>query len=388
MLLLTILWRFLLAVVGVGLLFVAFDGFYNCFQEAPVLVLFEDHLQDVLRHIDRMDFRQGLPVVQGFFALGLGLWALNAALRNGFGRGPVDAILAEAPLLAPLAAALLAVPPVGQDLEARLGFSLPTGYLIGVGLGAAFVGFALNEVRSEEESGAYAIALALFFVALGVALWFVNFRFHADPGEAVDAFRTQKVQVTNTGTLLFGRGEDGRVHMTWLTPDLVRALDRESLNVNAEGKNEAEFPLPGFLPVVLLLVLAALWLRARRDAPGRSADWTQGGFALGFGIINLYMVGWLLFASLRVYSSNYTCIVLAGLGVPFTALGARSIASDAWWAFLFFPIHLGAVVGIYAWSFKTAGTPAVLWMLAYLGAGAFCWWTCATSTTAYAGRKR
>ncbi len=354
----------------------------------------------------------GLNLELGLFAFGLFLLSINAAGRDATGdrAGPVDRLLLRRPervgaalmigllllMYRPLVAAFSH--PVGSLSELSGGgltvvhgvqFFPPWSLLACAALAAwiAIAGLAGSATSTPLALGSLCVA-ALVYQCKDV-------RFHGSAADAVAAFEGEHMSFFQTaGPLLFGAtGQDDQtIHMAAVTPDLVRELDRQGREVLAP--KEDELPMPGLLPLVLLLATAVTgWWRQRRMLPGQSDafEWTP----VVFGTVNLYMVLWFVAVTHGVLTpvsadpndppSPWALVLGIGLlaltAVPFSWMlclrmqrspSAPSALASRWGA-VFYLVHLAAVGGVFLVSEHTPGSPVGLWLLTYIGLGTLCW---------------
>jgi hypothetical protein len=202
---------------------------------------------------------------------------------------------------------------------------------------------------------------------------------HREPIEAARAFDTEVIgDSVATGSILFAPAQEGGTHMARITPDLVRALDQRSRSANRLLK-ERECTLPGFSPILLLLLLAAIGglnpeLRRRALPP-----WILG--------VHLYMTVWWSVSQTGFVTSELglhapvACfaIFIAGLALASGLILRRGIdrswdgpAGESWVAAAHMPMLI-LVSGIALVTFKSPGSPVFLWLMLYVGAGALCW---------------
>ncbi|HEY2587286.1 MAG TPA: hypothetical protein VGI81_16185 [Tepidisphaeraceae bacterium] len=346
----------------------------------------------------------GLSLAMGLFSAGLLLICLNAAFRSRkrAGAGPLDLLLLRAPavvfacLVAGLAALLSkplidafsrAIDHVGESATGGLLISHPVTFIPPWPLlicAVAAVGWGI------QRSARNGVALPMGVLVLCIAAFVYqakDVRYHADADDAVAAFEADAVHVfQNAGGFLFGTGlhNDQITHIAAITPELVRALDRKARNVYT--LKPTEVPLPGWLPLVLLLGIAIAGLA------GRGGGWT----AALFGLLNLYMVWWSVAVThgvmpppddvpetrIDAFEFSFKLVCLVAAAVPFTwivcgrlqdAARAERPALSARWASIYYLVQSGAIGGIFLVSQRTAGTPVGLWLLAYLALGSLCW---------------
>jgi hypothetical protein len=125
------------------------------------------------------------------------------------------------------------------------------------------------------------------------------------------------------------------------------------------------------------------------------ADAVRRRSLLLFGLVNLYLVWWLVAAiDPPVYQAGSTeqpqmrledfkvveYALFGGLGLVFTLVAGSKIghqrltpSEQAGWATLCFAMHLGLVVGLYLVTNNRPGSPAVAWLAAYALAASLVW---------------
>lgn len=323
-------------------------------QLGPELLGTRMKLQSEAAQTNGMDFALGINLVAS------GLLALNRGLRRRDGSGgPIDQMLA-------LRWAFGKVPgDAAWPLAAVILFVIATGWL-----------------------GYQALART---------------QFHFSPAVAAEAFRKDaNFNLYLTGNLIYGVTADGKTtHIAHFTPMMVRALDRNQTSVFSPLRPR-EYPLPGVLPVAVLLTLAFVALqRKRREARVQQGEPQQPDIAtaralLIFGLVNLYVVAWLalgqrnsLFMDTRFFQAgvidpdglvNAMLLLVASgavLAVVYRKIEEKRLplATRLGWTWFYFAASLSAVAWSYGFSNAAPGSPVLLWILLYLAAGALCWFT-------------
>jgi hypothetical protein len=201
---------------------------------------------------------------------------------------------------------------------------------------------------------------------------------HTDPIDAARAFdKGKRLDMTSTGTILFAPGWDGKTHLAWITPGLVRALTARHVSVYAQ--QDFDCTVPGLAPAAVLLGLAALG--AARPGLRRHdlAPWILG--------IHLYVAVWWSMSQTGFITSGVELhpgpvafgLFILILGIGFQTAVRRHIdrtwdtpAVEGWIAAAHLPF-LVAIAGIYFTAHRTPGNPAFLWLMIYLVASAIAW---------------
>lgn len=290
---------------------------------------------------------------------------------GGLGGGWLDRHLARKGVVATIAAiglAAVAALAAWQQEQAWPGLAL---------LGVAAVAF----VAVRPSCRTLPIVVVVVALAAFGARFVLATTWHSDPIDAARAFDVDVngLDLTSTGTVLFGPGDDGRTHMAWITPDLVRALTQRFVSVNVWFAKDRDCSLPGFGPVAALLALAALgglWPMGRRRAlpPWLLAVhlyvalwWSVSQTGFITRELGLHPAVFLFAAFLVVLAIAHAVCIRRGLartwGTP---------AAEAWVTVAHAPM-LALVAGIYLVTFKSPGSPAFLWMTLYVAAGALAW---------------
>jgi len=236
--------------------------------------------------------------------------------------------------------------------------------------------------------------------------------FYRDARQAAQHFLQDGVrgwELAQTGPYLFGEGRTGVVDVTILTPSLVREMRKtnpkqqigghgpyqfdpsEGYRSPAEPDPRREYQIPGVLPLALLLALCiwAVWAKgARRPAGGASFDEYGARALLGYGVLNLYVVIWLVSAQMdplvpggAVKGEWKTFMALFMFtAVPVLAVAYRKVESLALpfaarqgWFSLFFLVGVALPLGSYFTANAAKGSPAALWVFVYVGLSALYW---------------
>lgn len=348
-----------------------------------------------------------LLLVTGYNAAQIGSLAMPGASPGQLYRritNPANGMHFAATLLSfVLAAACLGGAFLDRGLEKRRVFAgaaggilLLLGALIVLQLEHQWPGFLLIGLAAAAFALLCAppryLPILVAFVALAGfgGRWVLSTSWHRDPVDAARAFDTEAHALDSaaTGSVVFAPGLDGRTHMARVTPDLVRALDQRSRSLNW-NLNERECTLPGLAPIVALLLLAAIGalkpeLRRRALPP-----WILG--------VHLYMAVWWSLSQTGFITSDLNLHVPAAFFAVFIAVLALATgwilrrhidracdgpAAESWIA-ASHSLMLVLVAGIALVTFKSPGSPVVLWTLLYVGAGALCW----TASRSAAGVK-
>ena len=296
----------------------------------------------------------------GFSALGLALFAFNALFSKPRGRGPIDWLFWR----------------WGRNaVEAFLLPLTPPRRLIII----------------------WALAL---FVLLGL-----SYRYHFTAKAGIAAIGMHDLQgiLHDSNGLLFARGKDHVSHIMRITPDLVRELERANIDVTQARTDPSELPVPGFLPFLLLLV-TALWQFANKEAIYRNfktelaKDWqdllwretrlAQRNLVTAFGLVNLYVVIWLVSGESGIYTShgtihplwlaNMTFLLFCSLGMLYATVRTVEdprypLAVRAGWGGIFFGLNIVTLVLIMTQSGSSLGNPAYCWINLWMLTAAVCW---------------
>ena len=236
------------------------------------------------------------------------------------------------------------------------------------------------EWLTAAEINKVALAVALLSGLILVVEAAAELRFHFSDEAAAAAFSRQDITetITNSGRVLFSRTPDGVTHAAWIRPGLVRALRNRGTSVNPEGANDLEYPLPGILP---LLVLLAVFVHVfRSGGKGWETEERAGRrFLLTFGVIQLYVLGWSVSGVARMFYPDMRLhpewllpilmfVILSALflGAIYWLQTERSGGALAGWLALFFLVHLTSIAGSYAISSAADGSPVFFWTVAYM----------------------
>jgi hypothetical protein len=203
----------------------------------------------------------------------------------------------------------------------------------------------------------------------------------------VTAFKTEvgPLDIYVNGDWIYGISPDGSMsHVAPFSPVLYRAMDRANINIG-DLKYPFEFPIPGFLPILILIGLcaAALWRREKSDAPG---IWTARYF-LAFALLQLYVVLWLLSANAGLqtrlgYNPDWMGPALFLLvsqlvlvASVYDRLKGNVLPASQQWAWIgaYFATSLAMLPWAYRFSEATLRAPALLWISLYLGFAALLW---------------
>jgi tetratricopeptide (TPR) repeat protein len=225
------------------------------------------------------------------------------------------------------------------------------------------------------------------------SLYFGHTVVHWSTNDAVSAFRTKvgPLDIFVNGDWVYGISPDGATtHIAAFSPALYRALDQANVEIG-EFKYPVQLPVPGILPILTLLVLcaAALW-RWRRATDGANAPalWTARCF-IAFGLLQLYVVFWLLSAQQGVeiatgdirpeWIEGAAFLVVSQLVLIasiYDRLKAGLLpAQQLWgWIGLYSATSLAMLPWAYYFSDASRRGPALLWICFYLGLAAMLWW--------------
>lgn len=218
------------------------------------------------------------------------------------------------------------------------------------------------------------------------SLYFAHTAVYWDTTEAVSAFQhdVAPLEIFVDGEWVYGISPDGETtHIARFTPTLYRAMDRAGIQIG-EFKYPMQFPVPGGLPILLLIGLCALAIFARRDGP--PDRWVARCF-LGFALLNLYVVFWLVSAQTGLefkYGLKPDWIAAA---LPLV-VGQLIIVASVYnrlraqilparqrrgWIALYWATSLAMLPWAYCFSEASARGPALIWIALYIGLGAALW---------------
>jgi hypothetical protein len=249
----------------------------------------------------------------------------------------------------------------------------------GTGLFDRFAGWIGGKRLWQFIAGAGALgALAVFG-----SLTFAHAAVHWNTAEAVSAFQhdVAPLEIFVDGEWVYGISPDGETtHIARFTPTLYRAMDRAGIQIG-EFKYPMQFPVPGGLPILLLIGLCALALFARRDD-----HWIARCF-LGFALLNLYVVFWLvsaqtglemkyglkpdwIAAALPLVAGQLVIIASIYNRLREQVLPARQLRG---WIALYWATSLAMLPWAYCFSEASARGPALIWIALYIGLGAALW---------------
>jgi hypothetical protein len=234
-------------------------------------------------------------------------------------------------------------------------------------------------------------ALLAFSIACLSSYVFTPVHFHLDPREAARELSAAGIRgwdLSQTGAFLFGKNVDGQVQVALLTPALVRELDRKGMKIGGR-EGPREYPIPGVLPLAMMAALSG-WVfigrftlspRKERGGPVKHAVRTF----LAFGILNGYVVAWLVSAQAGVLDRDGAFDVswLFHFG-PFALAAAAVLAvihrkiqspdltleSRQGWMSLFLLVGAAMPLGSYFLSNASKGSPAAFWVFLYAGLSA------------------
>jgi len=304
----------------------------------------------------------------GVFFLGLALLPLNAVLRGRIERFRAIRVIAGGAVLA-VAVAFL----IGE--ERGRGSWILAGGLAGLGL--------LVSWKSKSRGLSVGPLLAAV-LSLGAAagIGFGETVRHSDGedlGHFLAEFRT-KGSLSQAGEHVLGRGfEGGPTHLLRITPDLVRALNREGLGTSVQ--DWPEFLAPGWTP---LWVLAAAMLLERLLA--RSGTTFTLRLAAVFGAIGLFVVTWTAAAQQGIvaqggfiqpfFHARFLLVLFTGtafLRFTFVKMAASDLVARGVWAFPYFFFTLAAPISVALVTQRTPGNPLLVVPLVFAGLGALAW---------------
>ena len=210
-----------------------------------------------------------------------------------------------------------------------------------------------------------------------------NFKFYLDPEEAVSAYEEHEIdfQLSNSGRLLFAVDEESTSHVAWITPDLVRTLVARGMDVHPFRQEPNELPFPSVLPFILAGVLALILSKFSASSTGgdRAVCFWAGIWI--FGLLNLYVMLWMVtgltgFSMLGggIHPEWLTSMMLAAI-VWIIWINGTAKRSELWrgqpgiamgWLGLFFGSCVVTQILIMSQSNSTSGSPAYLWMFAWI----------------------
>ncbi len=122
-------------------------------------------------------------------------------------------------------------------------------------------------------------------------------------GAAVSAFQHDvgPLDIVVNSDWIYGVSSDGQTtHIARFSPTLYRAMDHAGIDIGIV-KYPMQFPVPGALPILLLIGLCAVAMFAGRT---RDNPWTARSF-LGFALLNLYVVFWLVSAQIGLRNPRW-----------------------------------------------------------------------------------
>jgi hypothetical protein len=217
-------------------------------------------------------------------------------------------------------------------------------------------------------------ALMVFALAWIASYFSAPVRFHFNAREAVRQLSTAGIRgwdLSQTGPFVFGEGVGGQVKVARLTPSLVRELNRNGMRIGGK-EGPREYQMPGALPLVLMAALIAFALLGRRTRVRCTL--------LPFGILNGYVVGWLVSSQAGVLDGDGTVNLF--WMIHFGPFGAAALAvlavihykvetldlpveSRQGWMSLFLLAGAAMPLGSYFLSNASKGSPAALWVFLY-----------------------
>lgn len=303
----------------------------------------------------------------GIFFLGLSLLTLDTALRGRIERLRSIRAIAGVAVLG-LAVAFL----IGE--ERGRGSWLLAGGLIGMGLLVSW------KLKSRGVSVGPLLAATL---SLGSAagIGFGETVRHSD-GEDLGRVAAEiraHASLSQAGDHVLGRVEGGPTHLLLITPDLVRAFNREGLGTSMLDR--PEFLAPGWAP---LWVLAAALLLERLLA--RSGTTFTLRLAAVFGAVGLFVVTWTAAAQQGIvaeggyvqpfFHARFLLVLFTGaafLRFTYVRMAASDLAARGAWAFPYFFFTLAAPIGVVLVTPRTPGNPLLVVPLVFAGLGALAW---------------
>jgi hypothetical protein len=230
-------------------------------------------------------------------------------------------------------------------------------------------------------------------------IWFgyrllVQTKIHWTPTDAAAVFRNDVAyRIYVTGGMMYGVSIDGTTtHVAHLTPALMRAIYRSGLNpaLSGETSANAEYPLPGVLPLLALIVIAvAVYWQSKQ--PARAPPTPALTVLTAFGLMNLYVVWWLVSAQEGVLDGDEktswvnpdwgtsTVLLLVPALCTLAAMRRKILqttlrrAVRVGWLGSYFLAALAPLAWSYRYSNATPGSPALLWILLYLACAGLCW---------------
>ena len=273
--------------------------------------------------------------------------------------------------------------------------------------------FAWKKIFKRKAAKDYWALLPLFTIivaAFALAGTLSNTHYHSDAENAAKAFASPSVyQIKNSSSFLFAETNEGETHIAALNPELIRALrsynvkiprqdplDRspirfvETINTKLNGlprlDDIPQMPIPGWTPLLLLLLILISYpiLRALKNSWSYLA--LPQHIILVFGLLNLYMLYWFAIASVGSLEdifygipkvAPYTMLpgmllvsFICGITLVVTVKkrlesAAPNIVKKGWISFFFF-INLFTLGCIYALSFKNNGNPVLPWLFCYM----------------------
>lgn len=328
------------------------------------------------------------------FAAGSALLLANATFRGaGRARGFADWAAGNSVAVSIFCVVLLSLFALRPLLETRTTPSLPNWLAAGAGAGALLLAWAVVR-RGTRRSPHLALPIAVAAVAVVVlaVYWGRDARLHwAGATAAVHFTDAPSSGVHSSADLLYVTDDDaGLTHLARIEPSLIRAITASGYGLRVGG--DPEFPLPGWLPLLSLVALAIFAVMGIRRG---QADLVRRRCLLLFGLINLYLVWWLVAAmdppvyregptdQAQVRLEEFKVIeyaVFGGLGLLFTlAIGSKighsslTPPEQAGWATLCFALQLGLIAGLYLVTSNQPGNPAAAWIAAYALAASLVW---------------
>jgi hypothetical protein len=283
------------------------------------------------------------------------------------------------------------------------------GINFAVGLGLLFAGLlAANRATKRRNTDAGAIDrlagplggsplwVAPLIVMAVAGGWFAyrlvaQTEFHWTAKSAASAFAdVGGYRLAETGDFIYGAKWDSKTtHVAYFTPALVRELRRAHVSVGGHDR-PVEYPMPGFLPIMMLAALAGYVVWRRRYSASAAQPYPGADMRhpfLAFGLINLYVMLWLVSAQSGVLFGNdvnpewLVPAVLISIAT-FSALAALwhkaeaatlGIDALAGWMSAFFLAALLPVAWTYYFSDVAPESPVLLWFLLYLTVAGACW---------------
>lgn len=236
-------------------------------------------------------------------------------------------------------------------------------------------------------SGTAARAARPFAAAVAILAfaWFANLSvrhstFHFDPTQAARAFKqdVSGLSIRVIDRYVYGLALDEEtMHLAAFGPTMVRAFEREGVGYGYL-KPRFEFPLPGVIPLLCLVLLCAMTARHRMQDKAA----TMPGIFLAAGLLQGYVLFWLTstqssfdpwWVQAAIPLSLAQLVLLASIHrkICEAALPPSQLAG---WISCYFATSILILALAYRVSGAPLLAPAMLWLTPYASLLALLWW--------------